>query len=256
MPTIRVNDLEIFYESMGVGEPVLFLHSAYSRGILAFSCQILDFQQAYTCYFPDFRGHGRTKCTSLEWNTPRLAEDMLGFLDALHISRAHLFGYSLGGNVALYMAAQAPERVATLTTIGCSGFADPQGADDFEAEALIKNGQYSIIEHMKANHVEAHRGAWEEFMHQSAEDWRLYPQLTPEQLKQIRSPAFFIGGETDGYATEKQLSTLSGLVEGSRYWSVPGCSHRPHMLREKAREVNDAVLQFLKENQITKQIVK
>jgi pimeloyl-ACP methyl ester carboxylesterase len=248
MPTIQLADLEIYYESLGVGEPLLFLHSGYSRGILAFACQMLDFQQNYTCYFPDFRGHGRTKCASLEWSMPRLAEDMINFLDALHIPRAHLFGYSLGGSVALYMAVQAPERVATLTTIGCSGFVDPRGADDFEAEQLLKNEQYAIIAHMTANHVEAHRGNWQEFMRQSAQDWRLYPQLTIEQLRGIRCPAYFIGGETDSFATEKQLQTLSELVEGSRYWVVPGCSHRPHMLREKPGEVNDEVLRFIKEH--------
>lgn len=250
MPYLPVNDLDLFYEQLGVGEPLVFLHSGYSRGILAFSCQMLDFQQRYTCYFPDFRGHGQTQCASLEWSTPRLAEDVLAWMEQLSIKKAHLIGYSLGGNVALYCAVLYPHKVYTLTTIGCSGFADPTGADDFEPEQLIHNGQQNVIDHMLVNHQAAHRGNWQEFMRQSARDWRLYPHLTVEQLSQIRCPSLFIAGEHDPFVHEEQLKTLCGLVKNSRYFIVPGGSHRPHMLREKPLLVNDEILNFLKENEI------
>ncbi|WP_245624953.1 alpha/beta fold hydrolase [Paenibacillus stellifer] len=82
------------YEKMGNGDNVIFLHSSYSRGILAFASQMLDFQKQYTCYFPDFRGHGRTRCESLEWSTPRIADDIIDFMDQLNTAAAHLIGYS------------------------------------------------------------------------------------------------------------------------------------------------------------------
>ena len=59
MPYAQVQDLKLYYEEFGVGEPILFLHSHFSRGLLAFSSQILPFQGKYRCIFPDFRGHGR-----------------------------------------------------------------------------------------------------------------------------------------------------------------------------------------------------
>ncbi len=43
MPYIKLNDLNMFYEEFGKGETVLFLHSHFSRGLLAFSGQILPF---------------------------------------------------------------------------------------------------------------------------------------------------------------------------------------------------------------------
>ncbi|WJH37359.1 alpha/beta hydrolase [Paenibacillus sp. CC-CFT747] len=57
---------------------------------------MLDFQRRYTCYFPDFRGHGRTRCSSLEWNTPQLADDMVEWMNRMHLEKVHLIGYSLG----------------------------------------------------------------------------------------------------------------------------------------------------------------
>ena len=49
MPYIDLGELQLFYEEIGYGEPVLFLHSGYSRGILAFSGQLLlsGFQGAW-----------------------------------------------------------------------------------------------------------------------------------------------------------------------------------------------------------------
>ncbi|WP_176706352.1 alpha/beta fold hydrolase [Paenibacillus hemerocallicola] len=250
MPYVQVKDLEMFYEKMGFGDPVIFLHSGYSRGILAFASQMLDFQKKYTCYLPDFRGHGRTRCDSLEWNSPQIADDILAYMDQMSIARAHLIGFSLGANVGLYMAVDHPDRVATLTTIGTSGFCDPAGVEEFEPEWIIRNGRQDFIDHMTERHEEAHRGNWQEHVRQSAIDWRLYPQLSEEQLGGIGCPALFISGEHDPFAGEERLIALSSLVKGSKYLIVPGGSHRPHMVRENPVYVNDAILEFLASNPI------
>ncbi|KIL40016.1 alpha/beta hydrolase [Gordoniibacillus kamchatkensis] len=208
----------------------------------------MDFQRKYTCYFPDFRGHGRTRCASLEWSTPQIADDVVQFMDRLGIAKAHMIGYSLGANVGLYIAVNRPERVVTLTTIGTGGFCDPTGVEQFEPEWLIEHEKHDTINQMLERHEEAHRGNWQEHMRQAAEDWRLYPQLTKEQLSEIRCPALFITGEHDPFAGEARVQQLSALVKGSTYLVVPGGSHRPHMLRESPILVNDAILEFL-ENQ-------
>ena len=83
MPYIEVNNLNVFYEEFGRGEALLFLHSHFSRGLLAFAAQIQPFSGSYRCIFPDFRGHGRTMCDSMEWNSRMIADDMADFMDAL-----------------------------------------------------------------------------------------------------------------------------------------------------------------------------
>ncbi|UVI33274.1 alpha/beta fold hydrolase [Paenibacillus spongiae] len=248
MPYIQVKDLEMFYERMGTGDIVIFLHSGYSRGIIAFACQMLDFQRQYNCYLPDFRGHGRTRCESLEWSTPQIADDLIAFMDRMDIRRAHLIGYSLGANVGLYAAVNHPERVATLTTIGTGGFCDPTGVEEFEPEWIIAKGMQNTINSMLERHMEAHNGNWQEHMRQSAQDWRLYPQLTKEQLSSISCPSLFITGEHDPFAGEERVKQLTSLVHGSKYLVVPNGSHRPHMLRENPVLVNDTILQFLESN--------
>lgn len=131
MPYVNLRDVNIYYEEFGRGETILFLHSHFSRGLLAFSGQILPFSGRYRCLFPDFRGHGRTTSESLEWNSRKIADDMADFLDALNIKNAHLIGYSCGAYVGCYMASKYPEKVKSLITIGGAAYARPDGADDF-----------------------------------------------------------------------------------------------------------------------------
>ncbi len=246
MPTQIVGDCSIFYEDIGIGDTVLFLHSAYSRGIIAFSGQIQPFFHTYRCLLPDFRGHGRTHSENRDWDKPRIADDMAGFIHALGIERIHLIGYSLGGGVALHLAAKFPEMVRSIITIGTGGAADPTGADDFEPEALIRNNQAEFIARIKAVHAEAHGGDWQHHMRQSVNDWRKYPLLSDEDWAKLTMPMLLIGGENDIFASPQKLLDMKKKCPQAEVWSVPGCGHRPHMPTEQVKEVNLRMLDFLR----------
>ncbi|MGN7385319.1 Uncharacterized carboxylesterase nap [Chlamydia abortus] len=248
MPYIQCNNIEMYYEKMGIGSPIVFLHSGFSRGILAFASQILDFQRKYTCYFPDFRGHGRTRSSSLEWSTPQHADDIFAFMDQLQIQQAHFIGYGMGGGVALHCAVNQPERVASLTSIGQSGFVASMGSEEFEPERLLQNKNYDFIKSMEERHFDAHQGNWQEFLRQKIKDWRTYPNLTDDQLRSISCPALFIAGEYDEFAPEEDLKRVTNLIPDSRYVIVPGRSHKTHMNREDPAFVNDTILDFLEKN--------
>lgn len=116
------------------------------------------------------------------------------------------------------------------------------------SEWLIDKGMQTTIDQMMERHSEAHKGNWQEFMKQSAEDWRLYPQLTTEQLGSIQCLCLFISGEHDPFVDEERVKYLSSLVKGSKYLVVSGGSHRPHMTRENPTLVNDSILQLLEQS--------
>lgn len=171
-------------------------------------------------------------------------------MNQLGIPSAHLIGYCLGANVALYIAVQNLQRVRSLVTIGTSGFCDPAGADEFEPEWLVEQEMQAMIDQMTERHMEAHKGDWKSFMRQSAQDWRLYPQLTKQQLTTISCAALFITGEHDPFAGEAKVKRLASMVQGSESLVVPGGSHRPHMIRENPVFVNDAILHFLEKHNV------
>ena len=71
------------------------------------------------------RGYGESQPKPRDFpdtiSTSGTPTDLLAFLDALSIERAHLIGYSDGGEVALIAAGSAPERIASCIAIGAVG---------------------------------------------------------------------------------------------------------------------------------------
>ena len=242
MPYAALNGLNVFYEEFGRGETVLFLHSHFSRGLLAFSGQILPFAGKYRCLYPDFRGHGRTTCDDLSWNSRMLADDMALFLDTLKINQAHIIGYSCGAYVGCYMAANYPQKVKSLVTIGGAAYPRPEGAADFLPENLLKNGNLDFIEDMKNRHYEAHRGDWQTYLQNTVADWQQQPNLTDAEWKRITCPAFFINGEHDPFGTCEELQEK---VPSAKIYKVAGGGHRPHFVGEQIDDINARIFDFL-----------
>lgn len=247
MPYQRINDLDVFYEEFGYGEPILFLHSGYSRGILAFSGQIQPFYSAgFRCLYPDFRGHGRTKCKDMRWDSALLAEDMICFLDSLKIDKVNLIGYSTGGGVAYYMASKYPERINRIISIGNGGVIDSDGTEDFMPEALLKQGAHDFIENVKCLHAEAHGGDWQEYLRQEVKDWKVHPCMGDEEWARITIPMLLIAGENDYYATKERLEKIKSKCPQAEIFIVKNCGHGPHFPNEEGKMVNDKMLAFLK----------
>ena len=242
MPYAELNGLNLYYEEFGRGETVLFLHSHFSRGLLAFSGQILPFSGKYRCLFPDFRGHGRTQCEDLTWTSRMIADDMAMFLDKLQIEKANIIGYSCGAYVGCYMAANYPEKVKSLVTIGGAAYPRPEGATDFLPENLLKNGSLDFIEDIQARHAEAHRGNWQEYLRNTVKDWQTQPALAESEWEKITCPAFFINGENDPFGTCEELKEK--VPQGKTY-KVIGGGHRPHFVGEQIDDINSRILEFL-----------
>lgn len=242
MPYTSLKDANIYYEEFGKGETILFLHSHFSRGLLAFSGQILPFSRHYRCIYPDFRGHGRTTAENLQWDSRIIADDMARFLDAMGIARAHLIGYSCGAYVGCYMASKYPEKVKSLVTIGGAAYPRPDGADDYLPENLLRKNDTDFIEDMRLRHLDAHRGDWQTYLKMTVADWKNHPSLSDDEWRNIRCPAFFINGEKDTLGT---CTELHEKVPASRIYEVRGGGHRPHFIGEQIEEINAKVLEFL-----------
>jgi pimeloyl-ACP methyl ester carboxylesterase len=102
------------YRRLGSGEDVVFIHGmAASHGFWHLNV-LLPMTRRFRVTLYDQRGHGSSSLPPRGYTTAHLADDLLQLLDALQIPRAHLVGHSLGGAVALHLAAEHPDRVASL----------------------------------------------------------------------------------------------------------------------------------------------
>lgn len=119
MPTIRVNDIQMYYEIHGEGEP-LALIVGLGTDISEWGAIIRALAQHYKVVAFDNRGAGRTDKPDQPYSIELMAEDTEGLLRALAIERAHVLGISLGGRIALALTLAHPEQIDRLVLVSTS----------------------------------------------------------------------------------------------------------------------------------------
>ncbi|MCD6029474.1 MAG: dehH1 2 [Thermomicrobiales bacterium] len=126
---------ELEYDVQGMGEPVLLIHGA----ILADAFTPLLTQPALADDYRLIAYHRRGFAGSCRHAGPcslvQQAADARAVLDQLGIERAHVVGHSYGGMIALQLALDAPDQVATLALLEPAGIAAPSG-ERFGAEVI------------------------------------------------------------------------------------------------------------------------
>jgi pimeloyl-ACP methyl ester carboxylesterase len=125
----KVNGVELEYEVVGSGAPMLLIHGAH----IADALQPLVAEPALA-RFQRIRYHrrglgGSTRPVAAGPTSVAVqAEDAVGLLDHLGVDRAHVVGHSFGGAIALELAAQHPTRVASLALLEPALLTTPAGA--------------------------------------------------------------------------------------------------------------------------------
>lgn len=113
---VRVDDVELYCEIAGKGEPLLLIHGLGSCGA-DWAPQIAHFRRGYRVVTFDLRGHGSSSKPREGYSIERFARDTAALLDTLETGPVHIAGISLGGMVAFRLAVDAPQRVKSLTIV-------------------------------------------------------------------------------------------------------------------------------------------
>jgi pyruvate dehydrogenase E2 component (dihydrolipoamide acetyltransferase) len=234
------------------GTPVLMIHGfGADLGTWMFNQQALA--EDRPVYAVDLPGHGGSAKQVEDGSVAGLAKTVLAYMDAAGIDKAHLVGHSLGGAIAVEIAATAPERVTALTLVAPAGFGSDISGDfiaGFIAETRSRKLR-PVLEMLVANPdmVSA----------DMVEDVLKFKRLdgAPDALRAIAG-ANFDGGtqrialrdRLDGVNVPVQViwgdadrilpaTHADGLPESVSVTRVPGAGHIAHM--EKASEINSVI---------------
>ncbi len=233
--TVEVNGMAMYYEVSGEGEPLIVLHGAYMN-IPTMGEIIPRLAQTHKVYAIEFQGHGRTGDIDRPITYPNLADDVAGFMDAVGIETADIFGYSMGAAAGLRLAIDHPDKVDQLVAASVAydssgwqpAFVEfiPQMVPEFfvgtpmedEWKKLAPNpdGFRAVVEKLIA--LEHEPMAWE------------------DEVKQLETPILIIAGDADVSTLEHTVALfrlLSGGVMGdmgtplpaSRLAVLPATSH-------------------------------
>jgi len=115
MPTIRLHDVNIYYESHGSGFPLVLTYGLGGNTCM-WAGQVGAFASNYRLIVWDPCGHGKSESPQYpkQYGTQMAAEHLHRLLNHLDIKRAYVGGLSMGGGIAARFAMAHPERVAAL----------------------------------------------------------------------------------------------------------------------------------------------
>jgi pimeloyl-ACP methyl ester carboxylesterase len=167
----------------------------------------------------ELEGHGATPARGWPFAMAHFVENVVDALDARGVDRATLFGYSMGGYVALLLAAARPERVGRVVTLGTKFRWDPETAAR-EARRLdpasIRAKVPRFADALAARHAGA--GGWEAVLERTAALLRGLgddPPLTDAVLGGIRCPVRVVVGDRDAtVSVEETAGAYRALGDG------------------------------------------
>lgn len=221
----------LHYIEQGKGEVLILLHGN-GESLEYFAHQIAYFSHDYRVIAVDTRGHGQSPRGEDPFTLEQFAEDLKEFMDSLRIKKAHILGFSDGGNIAMMFALWYPERIHSLILNGAN--LDPQGVKwSVQAPVVL---QYEIARRFARRNAAARRKA--ELLSLMVNE----PNIPPEALSRLTMPTLVIAGDRDMIKDSHTCLIASSLPQGQMV-ILPGTHF---IASENPVAFNAAVEQFLK----------
>lgn len=237
--------ISLYYREEGEGFPLILLHGNGEDGGY-FEHQIRYFKEKYRVIALDTRGHGQSPRGKAPFTIRQFADDLRDFMDEHEIEKAHILGFSDGGNIALVFALRYPERVDHLILNGAN--LDASGVKPSIQIPIVVG--YRIASFLVGMRKIGLKGKMTDQAQKNAEMLGLMihdPDILPEELSDNKNPDFVnmrklvIAGDKDMIKDEH-----TRLI----YASLPNAQlrvlHGSHFIaKENAMEFNRAVEEFL-----------
>jgi 3-oxoadipate enol-lactonase len=266
MPKIKANEITIYYEESGAGEPVLFISG--TGGDLRAKPNVLDgpLAGARRVIAYDQRGLGQTDKPEVDYTMADYADDAAALLDALQLPAADVIGISFGGMVALHLALRHPQRVKKLV-LGCTSPGGELASYPFHELSPDLTTSERLLTLMPINDTRRSK-SWQqdnpdtvEKMIAYAEDQVIADHSTAEfkagarrqllaradhnvvaELREITMPTLICAGKYDGIApAENQHALVQGIPESELRWYEGG-----HLFLIQDKQAWQDIIAFLK----------
>ncbi len=266
MPYAAVNGIRLHYRHLGADRdpeapPLVMLHG------LGCSSEDWDMQEpAFTPHhrliLPCLRGFGRSDKPTGCYTIPGFAEDVLALLDELDLRRFHLLGYSMGGAVALQMAVERPERIASLVLVNSQasfevtywreqlmklyriGMGSARGLERMtrvlNRQCFPEPHQQALRNEMTRRHLRNHKPSYLAAI-QALAGWSVVPRL-----REVQAPVLVVSGDQD-FVPAKDRIALVRQLRNAHFELVRNSRHATPY--DQSSVFNELVLSFLRDPQ-------
>lgn len=236
---------ELYVKRTGEGFPVVLLHGLFGAGA-NLGAVARSLMTQYTVYSVDLPSHGRSAWLTAP-SLPAIAHRVQHWMEEAGISRAHFLGHSLGGKVAMELALQQPQRVASLVVADIAPVAYARRHNDVFAalDAVAAQPCHSREEAASRMAVSLTDESVIQFLLSSLQrdkqgdyHWRFdveglkaaYPSLlaAPAGGRTYQGPVLFIKGGASDYIQEQHWPAIRALFPAATVRVMAGCGHWLH----------------------------
>jgi pimeloyl-ACP methyl ester carboxylesterase len=229
----------IWYATYGAGPAVILLHGGLGHsGNWGYQVPALV-KNGYRAVLIDSRGHGRSTRDTRPFSYELMASDVMAVMDALHLEKAVLVGWSDGACTALILAAKAPSRVAGVFFFACN--MDPSGVKPFEATpALDRCFSRHAKDYARLSATPEH---FKDFVEDVSLMQRTQPNYSAHDLAQIGVPVAIVQSEQDEFIKREHSEYLAQAIPDAEFIVLNGVSHFAPLQRPE--QFNTTVLAFI-----------
>ena len=250
MPYAKSNGVKLYYEEVGTGTAIIFLHE-FAGDYRSWEPQMRFFSNRYRCISYNARGYPPSEIPDnvADYKQENQADDAIGVMDHLGIDKAHVVGLSMGGFATLHLGLRNPDRALSLAVTGCGYGAVKGNRDQFitEAEKIAQEydqhgseavAEFYSIASTRVQFQNRNPRGWAEFKLQlgehsavgAANTMRGYQKTRPSlydleaQLKTLKVPTLIVTGDEDEPCLEPALY-LKRTIASSGLSVLPRSGH-------------------------------
>jgi pimeloyl-ACP methyl ester carboxylesterase len=222
----EINGVELYYEVVGEGKPLLWLHGFMGCGA-DWRYIFTDPPAGFRLIAPDLRGHGASTNPSGAFSFRQSALDLIGLLRHLEIDSIQAIGVSGGGITLLHLATAEPGLIASMVIVSAPPYfpAQARSIQRYASASMFGDAELAL---MRQRHAGGERQV-QQLLMQSRTFADIYDDVnfTPPYLATITAETLIVFGDRDPLYPVSLALDLHASIPRSYLWVVPNAGHAP-----------------------------
>lgn len=243
---VPIFNKKIYYEEYGHGVPLLLLQGGL-KGISDFSSCIPELSKHFRVIAPDDPGQGRSEM--FDTMTYQILADYVSkLIDILKLDSVYIVGWSDGGNAALILAENRPDKVKKIMVSGAnftrSGYVNDTSEND-KVELIPPNYQPPPTDQKWIDsYFIANKPYWRKIINDRKIMWAKDTCIPKQTLEKISIPVMIVLGDRDEITLEQGIE-MHRLIKKSQFCVLPNTSH--DVFNESPKLITEIAIDFFKE---------
>ncbi len=234
-----VNGIQLYYATVGQGEPVVLLHGGLANSDY-WGQQVAALAKHHKVIVVDSRGHGRSTRDSRPYSYDLMSDDVVALLDHLKIAKADIVGWSDGGIIGIDLAIRHPTRVNRIFSFAPNTKTSGVKPDTEKNSVFASYIERAGNEYRKLSKTP---DQYDAFVEQISHMWGTQPNWSDEDLKKINTPVLIVDGDHDEAIVREHLEYIANTIPNAGLLILPNTSHFAFI--QAPKEFNEAILNFI-----------